>query len=59
MGSFFLLHDCMRYVAFLVILADSGSILFPVKNAFYDGAVIFKHLKYTKMSSCENASANK
>lgn len=49
----------MRYVAFLVILAESGSILFPVKNAFYDGAVIFKHLKYTKMSSCENASANK
>lgn len=59
MGSIFLLHDCLRYVAFLVILAESSSILFPVKNAFNDGAVIFKHLKYTKMSSCENASANK
>lgn len=58
-GSFFLLYDCMCYVVFFVILVEFGSILFFVKNVFYDGVVIFKYLKYIKMFFCENVSVNK
>lgn len=35
-----LLHGCKRYVAFLVILAETRGILFPVKNAFYGKTAI-------------------